>query len=174
MYNTLKLFEMDTPKWFDRKFDFNLAASDYLEIRHRLHLTDKKLSYLVDVSEDCLNEKPDTKWSVKEHVGHLCILEPLWRQRIIDINNCISTLTPADLENRATTEGNFNLKDISLLLQLFKLERTATLSLLDGMNDIVSNTSLHPRLHKPMRIIDHLYFVAEHDAHHMDIIKQML
>lgn len=33
---------------------------------------------------------------------------------------------------------------------------------------------LHPRLKKPMRLVDHLYFVAEHDDHHLAFIWELL
>jgi hypothetical protein len=32
---------------------------------------------------------------------------------------------------------------------------------------LFSRTMLHPRLKQPMRLVDHLYFVAEHDDHHL-------
>jgi hypothetical protein len=42
--------------------------------------------------------------------------------------------------------------------------------------DIVhsSHTLEHPRLKAPMRAIDHLYFVAEHDDHHLAMIEEFL
>ncbi len=33
---------------------------------------------------------------------------------------------------------------------------------------------LHPRLKTPMRLVDHLFFVAEHDDHHLAIIWEMI
>jgi hypothetical protein len=33
---------------------------------------------------------------------------------------------------------------------------------------------LHPRLKQPMRLVDHLYFVAEHDDHHLATIREMM
>jgi hypothetical protein len=32
---------------------------------------------------------------------------------------------------------------------------------------LLTRTITHPRLKAPMRLIDHLYFVAEHDDHHL-------
>jgi hypothetical protein len=32
----------------------------------------------------------------------------------------------------------------------------------------------HPRLKTPMRLVDHLYFVAEHDDHHLARIRELL
>jgi hypothetical protein len=33
---------------------------------------------------------------------------------------------------------------------------------------------LHPRLKQPMRLVDHLYFVAEHDDYHLARIWEMI
>jgi hypothetical protein len=32
---------------------------------------------------------------------------------------------------------------------------------------------VHPRLRQPMRFVDHLYFVAEHDDHHLATISEL-
>ena len=32
---------------------------------------------------------------------------------------------------------------------------------------------LHPRLKQPMRLVDHVYFVAEHDDHHLAWIWEL-
>jgi hypothetical protein len=38
----------------------------------------------------------------------------------------------------------------------------------------LSLLSVHPRLQQPMRLIDALYFVAEHDDHHIARISGLL
>jgi hypothetical protein len=42
--------------------------------------------------------------------------------------------------------------------------------------DVATSTRelLHPRLKMPMRAIDHLYFVAEHDDHHLAHIERLV
>jgi hypothetical protein len=58
---------------------------------------------------------------------------------------------------------------------MFADERSKTLLQMDMMSDEDKNkTSLHPRLQKPMRIIDLAYFVAEHDDHHFERIKEII
>ena len=32
---------------------------------------------------------------------------------------------------------------------------------------LFSRVALHPRMKTPLRLVDHLYFVAEHDDHHL-------
>ena len=33
---------------------------------------------------------------------------------------------------------------------------------------------LHPRLKQPMRLVDHLFFAAEHDDHHLAVIWELI
>jgi hypothetical protein len=37
-----------------------------------------------------------------------------------------------------------------------------------------ARTLLHPRLKQPMRLVDHVYFVAEHDDHHLAMMYELL
>jgi uncharacterized damage-inducible protein DinB len=84
-------------------------------------------------------------------------------------------LTPADLNNTATSEAGFNRFSITALLQKFADERKETIKLLDSINvKDHDHTSLHPRMQQPMRIIDIMYFTAEHDDHHMGVIQLAL
>jgi hypothetical protein len=39
---------------------------------------------------------------------------------------------------------------------------------------LFAHTMLHPRLKQPMRLVDHLYFAAEHDDHHLARIWELI
>jgi hypothetical protein len=60
-------------------------------------------------------------------------------------------------------------------MQVFVRERQR---LLETIYAFDSNTlgllSVHPRLQQPMRLVDSLYFVAEHDDHHIARISGLL
>jgi hypothetical protein len=43
----------------------------------------------------------------------------------------------------------------------------------DTVADDVERTALHPRLKRPMRLIDLCFFVAEHDDHHLAIVSRL-
>jgi uncharacterized damage-inducible protein DinB len=167
---------MNTPKWFGRKFDFSFGADEYAAIYQRLQQAPDTLKHLLlNIPEHLLTHQPDGKWSVKEHTGHLSLLEPLWRTRFHDILATKPVLTVADLDNKATSEAGFNKDTITVLLEKFFEERRATLVLLDNINVLdESQTSMHPRLQLPMRMIDIAYFTAEHDDHHIAVIRELL
>ena len=167
---------MNTPKWFDRKFDFNFNQEQYISIYQQLKQAPVLLQQLVsNITGEKLSHKPDGKWSAKEHIGHLTLLESLWLARFHDIRERKPVLTPTDLNNTATTEAGFNNDPLAVLLEKFVEKRNATITFLDSIDVAAeAGTSLHPRLQQPMRMIDHAYFVAEHDDHHLAAIRAIL
>lgn len=168
---------MSASKWFERKFDFNFDVKEYDVIYQRLQQAPERLERLLQnkAEDPMLVYQPEGKWSVKEHAGHLSVLESLWRTRIHDILEKKPVLTPTDLNNSATSNAGLNKLSIKELLRRFAEERKQTLSLLDSIDiNNHSNTSLHPRMQQPMRIIDIAYFTAEHDDHHMAVIREII
>lgn len=166
---------METKKWFDRKFNFDFSPDHYAAIYLQLKQAPVRLSpVLSGLLEERLCFKPDGGWSIKEHIGHLSIMEPIWRIRFHDIQESKPVLTTADLTNAATTQANFNERSVSVLLDQLITERNTTLALMDDVNMLdATRTSLHPRLQQPMRMIDLAYFVAEHDDHHILRIREI-
>jgi len=118
---------MSTPKWFEREFDLSFSADKYASIYARLkHAPERLRQAVAGLTEEVLLRKPGGKWSIKEHVGHLAIMEPLWRIRFLDIRERKPVLTTADLNNTATTEAGFNGFGMEELLDRFSAERQET------------------------------------------------
>ena len=115
------------------------------------------------------------KWSPQEHAGHLLNLEPLWMARVEDYLGGRNELSVADLSNRGTFEAKYNGRALEHILADFRRARMAMVERLEGIDAQLFGRSLvHPRLKTPMRLVDHLFFVAEHDDHHLAIIWEML
>ena len=94
---------------------------------------------------------------------------------LTDIIERNAELRAADLQNKKTASANHNGKSLSGLLITFRQLRSQTLGMLENIDgDVFFKTSLHPRLKKPMRIIDLFLFVAEHDDHHLARITEQL
>jgi uncharacterized damage-inducible protein DinB len=114
-------------------------------------------------------------WSVKEHLGHLNDLEDLWWARLQDFLDRKTVLTEADLNNTRTKEAGHNEKTLEGLMQAFAISRQRMLETVYGFDrGTLGLTAVHPRLQQPMRLIDKLYFVAEHDDHHIAAIATLL
>lgn len=155
--------------WFDRKFDFIIPTDLFPMLVERLRGTPARLEEKVKgLPEKILTKKVDETWTIKEQVGHLCVVEELWIGRMDDYKNGTERLRPADLKNTKTKESNFNAIEIGDLLKLFRKMRNELIIRLDAVEpENVEQTALHPRLDTPMRIIDLAYFGAEHDDHHL-------
>ena len=166
---------MKQTKWFDRKFDFSHTENIFPSLLERLAGTPARLEEkLKTIPSAILEKKPDNTWSIKENIGHLTDLEPLWQGRLEDIKNGEKELRPTDLANRKTDEANHNSKSIELLLREFREIRNKTLLMLQDIDEeIIFKSALHPRLKTPMRTMDLFLFVAEHDDHHLARITEI-
>ena len=161
--------------WFERRFVFDFPVTNFPVIFSRLEGTLFRLqAILVNADDEFASYNPDG-WSVKEHVGHLYDLEELWWKRLQDFLDRKEILSPADLTNTKTKEARHNEKTLEQLMQQFTIERQRTLETIYGFDKgTLGLTSVHPRLQQPMRLIDSLYFVAEHDDHHIAAISNLL
>ena len=88
------------------------------------------------------------------------------------------TLDAADLSNRKTNEANHNARKLAKILAEFHAERVCLLDRAEKFRQLqptlLTHAKLHPRLRQPMRVVGHLYFVAEHDDHHLARIWEMI
>jgi uncharacterized damage-inducible protein DinB len=108
------------------------------------------------------------KWSIKEEIGHLIDLEPLWTLRIWQITSWVFEMAAADMTNKKTHTASHNDRQIGDLLAGFRNIRQQTVDAINALTlEDLDKYSFHPRLKRPMRIIDLAYFVAEHDDHHL-------
>ena len=166
------------PAWIERKFDVTFPVEQYPNVCVRLWGTPARLEEIlrdVMTNADVLVGKPQKKWSAQEHAGHLLDLEPLWMARVDDFLTGRDTLAVADLSNRKTHEANHNAQELAEILTGFRTARNRLIEHLGTCEpDVFARTSLHPRLKQPMRLVDHLYFVAEHDDHHVAKIWELI
>ena len=79
-----------------------------------------------------------------------------------------AALRPADLQNRKTHEARYNERPLEELLEAFRSGRGRFVARLEAWEpERLSAPAVHPRLQQPMRLVDMLYFTAEHDDHHL-------
>jgi uncharacterized damage-inducible protein DinB len=162
--------------WFERKFPFPIPAQLLPNVLARLRGTPARVEETFrGRPRELLIAHAAGRWSAQEHAGHLLDLEPLWLARVDDYVAAKDQLTAADLTNRKTHEANHNSRPVEQILAEF---RSARKTLLKRVDELQMPSSLrvipHPRLGAAMGLIDHLYFVAEHDDHHLAAISELL
>jgi len=170
------LFPMKRTEWFKRTFPIIEDNGLLPSIMERLSGTPARVEEIIgQLDPDLLMIKPNGKWSIKEEIGHLGDIEPLWDRRIDDFVNGLTELRPADLTNQATHDADHNATKIVTLLQRFREQRQALVNKLLALTDEqLERKALHPRLKTPMRVIDLAYFTAEHDDHHLACVREIV
>lgn len=163
-------------RWFDRKFDFTFPVELHSEILERLRGTPGRLAErTAALPRDVLTRRAGQGWSIQENVGHIADLDSgVFFSRLAAYRDGDATLPAADLTNAATDEANHNDRSIGEALERVRLARGRIIAELEAFEDaIFARTSTHPRLGTPMRLVDMMFFVAEHDDHHLATITEL-
>lgn len=120
------------------------------------------------VTDAALSFKPDRRWSAKEHIGHLDDLSAVDEKRLGDYLSNASSLSPADVKNPITEAANHNAKCwIEIIARLKQNRSHFTRQLTQLTPEELHRSARHLRLQQQMRLLDWLWFIAEHDDHHL-------
>lgn len=163
-------------KWTERKFEFNFPVELYPELIERMRGTPARIEDRVNgLPQSVLVRRDGDSWSVQENIGHLLDLEPLFWGRLDDFDMGLTTLRAADMTNRKTHDARHNEQSIQSILSAFRAARLAALNRLErNESAYFARTALHPRLKKPMRVTDMIYFQSEHDDYHLARISELI
>jgi uncharacterized damage-inducible protein DinB len=162
--------------WVERGFPFDLPVFMFPNVLERLRGTPARVTErLHGVPPELLTWRPDTSWTVLETIGHLIQVEGLWMRRLDDYDAGLAALQPADMTNRRTEDAHYNQAQVADLLAAFRDVRGRFVRRLEVLDDAGATRSAHhPRLNRPMRVLDMMVFAAEHDDHHLVRITQLL
>ena len=162
--------------WMQRVFPFAFAPGFYPEVIERLRGTPARLEDRVrGLSVEVLTRRDGDHWSIQENAGHLFDLEALMEGRLEEFLAGAEVLRAADLTNRVTATAGHNDQPIDEILAAFRARRLGNVARLEALDtDLFARTALHPRLQVPMRLIDMLEFMANHDDYHLVTIGEML
>jgi len=155
--------------WLERDFAFDAPQWMFPHIVERVRGGPPRLNdALRNLSETELTERLGDAWSLQEEAGHLLDIEPLMSGRLDQLILGESVLRAWDGTNEATWNANHNSRQLQEILEAFRKSRQSLVGRLDGLpEELVERSAFHPRLKKPMRIIDLAFFVAEHDDYHL-------
>lgn len=160
---------MKEPNWFERVFDFTFPAEYFPYVIERVRGTPARLEELVaSFDPTILTTRLGDEWSIQEHAGHLLDLDELHVGRLDDFDAGQTVLRAADLTNRKTYEADHNTRLMADILKDFRAARHEFVARIEDSDEAAAlKSALHPRLKVPMRLVDLVYFVAEHDDHHL-------
>lgn len=162
--------------WFERKFNFAYPVEHYPDIIERVRGTPARVAERVaGLPREVLIRKEGNTWSIQENVGHLIDLDELHAARIDDFLAGEKVLRAADTTNRRTHEAGHDQRQMADILAEFRRVRFAFVDRVEKLTHAdFSRVSEHPRLKQAMRLVDSLYFVAEHDDYHLARITELI
>lgn len=162
--------------WFEREFPWVITAEMFPNVLERFRGTPARLAERVaELPHEWLTRRDGEDWSIQEHVGHVWDLSALDAARLDDFRARRATLTAADLTNRKTHVADHHAQPLDSLLASFRAERLALIAQLEQLDDAtLAHTALHPRLNVPMNVAAWLFFMGEHDDHHLAEIGYLI
>jgi hypothetical protein len=163
-------------KWIERSFSFNYPVELYPEIIERVRGAAARLDeYLNSAPAEILARRHDGSWSIQENAGHLFDLDALTLDRIEQYVAGVDVLHAADITNRATSEANYNNVSAASIARSIRERRLEVVNRLESLDpEMFARSAIHPRLKIPMRLVDFVFFEAEHDDYHFTRINELL
>ena len=162
--------------WLERRFEADLPLEMFPNLLERMRGTPARVEdRLRGVEGERLTARSGDAWSILENVGHLLQVEGLWVARLDDFEAGRSELTPARFESWRVGEAQFNRRAARDLCGGFRTARRHLVDRLERLDEsVLRHVARHPRLDRPMRVVDLMLFIAEHDDHHLVTIGQLL
>jgi len=163
-------------KWGERTFAFTFPVEVFPEMIERARGTPTRLEDRVgSIPAAALTSRDGERWSIQENAGHLLDIEALFSRRLDEYLAGAETLHAADMSNRQTFEADHNRANIQSILVGFRRERTQLVQRFDDLQpQTFAKVAHHPRLNVPMRLVDMIYFQAEHDDYHLARISELI
>jgi hypothetical protein len=168
---------MERIKWAARRFDFGFPVEVHPELLERLRGTPAWVAdRLTPVAPNVRVRRHGPGWSPQEHAGHLADLdESLFLPRVDEYALKVTTLRAADMTNSQTEAAQHNARSLDEVLEHLRRTRAAVVARLEGLEpEMFGRVAFHPRLRVPMRLVDLMFFHAEHDDYHLASISELL
>jgi len=162
-------------QWTDRTWTFSVPVGVFLTLLERLRGAPVRALNCWLLLEALAAVRVNGSWSAKQHIGHLVDLHELDEQRLREFINRAAILSPADPTNLRTEHAGHDKTPTSVILHRFRFRREALVERMESLSteDVVV-VATHPRLGQPFRLIDWVYFIAEHDDHHLAAARHAL
>ncbi|MEX2284070.1 MAG: DinB family protein [Gemmatimonadota bacterium] len=160
--------------WTSRTFEHKLTLNQFPAVLERFRGASARVSEAGAQLRTVRTAKPDGKWSIQEHLGHLIDLEELGEQRLQDYIARAPALSAADMTNQKTDRGDHNSAEWWELAERFRIARETLCRKLESLPpEVIAHTAQHPRLKRPMNVPEWVFFMCEHDDHHMQRMREL-
>jgi len=162
--------------WTRRQLDYGRGVDELPVLIERVRgTTDRLRGLLQHRAPGSLGLRVSGRWSVLDHLGHLLALQDRFEERIADFEAMRPRLSPIDLQHQEVELDGHRLRRPGDMLEEFELKRKAFLRRVMALPaHCLEHASAHPCNGQPMRPMDMLLWIAEHDDHHLATMRALL
>lgn len=163
---------MNETPWFERELIFGKPKEMLPYYLERLRGTALRIEEKIKfISDNDLSSSFNTKWSIKQNIGHLAEVDEIALKRIDEMVRGISPMSPAVFEPKQ----DYNAMPVDEVMNYFRTTRTKNIETYLRLDENqLMKSSMHPRLNVQMTPVDLAWFDAEHDDHHLVKIQGII
>jgi DinB superfamily len=162
--------------WSQRKFDYGRSLDELPVLLERVQGTTARLSAVLSRQPlQNLHLRVQGKWSVMEHIGHLITLQDRFEPRVDDFELRRDRLSDINLKDQQPIIQGHRLRAVGDVLEEFRLKRLAFAKRVERLHrGALEHVAYHACQDRSMRPMDMLFWIAEHDDHHLASIRGLL
>jgi hypothetical protein len=164
------------PPWSGRIIPVGTAPEQLPVLLERVLGTPARLrELLAGHSAEALRHSPAGRWCALAHLAHLLWVQQRMADRLEDFLALRPRLCDIDQSVQEAEAERQVLRDPGDLLEEFRLERLwAARAIAAAGPPVHRHVARHPCGDRPMRTADMLLWIAEHDDHHLAIMRHLL
>ena len=122
-----------------------------------------------------LLRRVEGKWSAMEHLGHLVTLQDRFTPRVDDFVQRRTKLCDINLQDQVPFLQGQRLRMLGDVLEEFRLKRLEFANRIEHFHRrSLEHFAYHPCQDRTMRPMDMLFWIAEHDDHHLASVRALL
>ncbi len=162
--------------WNQRQLPFGRGLDELPVLVERVRGTPHRLRALLQHrSPEALSLRISGKWSVMEHLGHLITLQDRFEERVTDFELRRPRLCVIDLSDQDRALTGQRGRSLGDVLEELHLKRKAFLRRVERLSQSsLLHVASHPCKDRPMRPMDMLLWIAEHDDHHLATLRGLV
>ena len=161
--------------WSERELAFGRETAELPVLLERIRGTPARIMELVaHTAPERLALRRQGSWSVQEHIAHLLVLQDRLEQRLDDFAACRSVLCTIDLADQGSLLRGHGKRPLGDLIEEFRLKRLYFVDRVLALDDMaMAHRAAHPCRTLSMGLADQVFFVAEHDDHHLAVMRHL-
>ncbi|MEZ4756551.1 MAG: DinB family protein [Flavobacteriales bacterium] len=159
--------------WNERQLTFGRGIDELPLLVERVLGTPARIMLLVQgLPLERISMRVTGRWSVKDHLAHLILLDERMEVRADDLQARRGTLSPIALDDQDRFLSIHRHRPFGDMVEEFRLRRNYLVGRFAQLDaSALEHRAEHPCRGMSMSAVDQLLFIAEHDDHHLALMR---